>query len=402
MQNINYKEILGLLNYSPASVIITNTEGKIEYVNSRFTKISGYTIDEVLERDIRSLRFAETNPEMFHQIWSTISSGNEWNGEFLNYKKNGEQFWEVASVFMLKDEDGNIKHFAVAGEDITKQKCTEKELEIYKRHLEELITERIQELSKINGELKQKIEKQKEIEKRIRKSLEQEIEFSELKSKYASMASHEFKTFLAIVYSSAEVFQRYGQKLNKQELDELVENIKKYVQHMNAVIDDMLIVSKTETSEIKFDPAVIDLEELCLIILEELKLLHKKDYNMQFNYYAKQKSFFMDEKLLRYVLLNLLSNAVKYSGDNCSIVLNVKLNGKNIVFEIIDNGIGISEKDKFSLFEPFYRGENVGDIQGTGLGMTIVKKSVELHGGSITFESKINEGTKFTVNIPLH
>ena len=521
------KRLTHAIEQSPVSVIITNTDGEIEYVNPKFTEITGYTKDEVQGNNPRILKSGETKSEQYTQLWKTITSGKEWRGEFHNRKKNGELFWESASISPVRDDKGIITHFIAIKEDVTEQKriakalkeseeqyrtlvttvpdiiiktdlegninfindallqsqayppverligknlltfispeqrkraienlklrvekqlgpmeyqiqfedgiqidCEvngnvvrdsngkpcgmvyvfrdisarkrfEKELEDYRFHLEEQIKLRTIELEEVNTLLQEEIVKQKEAEEKVKEALVKEKEFSELKSKFISIASHEFRTPLSIIFSSIELLQRYGRKWNEDQYVEQIDRVKFNVHYLTEIMDDVLTISRVDTGKIKFAPKETNVEQMCLGIIEDINLLLTNKHKLEFKYILKEKYFVVDERLLKYILLNLLSNAIKYSLNGGRIEFTTGLEDGNLIFEIIDEGIGIPEKDQSYLFEPFHRGENVGDIQGTGLGMSIIKRSVDVHNGSITFESKINIGTKFIVKIPV-
>lgn len=515
------------IEQSPVSVIITNTVGEIEYVNPKFTEMTGYTIDEVRGRNPRILKSGETKSEQYTHLWESITSGKQWRGEFHNRKKNGELFWESASISPVRNEKGVITHFIAIKEDMTEQKriatalkeseeqyrtlvatvpdiiiktdlegnvnfindaflqsqayppveqligknlltfispeqrkraienlrlrverqlgpmqyqiqfetgiqidCEvngnvlrdtngkpygmvyvfrditarkqfEKELEDYRFHLEELIKLRTIELEDVNARLQEEIVKQKEAEEKVKAALIKEKEFSELKSKFISIASHEFRTPLSIIFSSTELLHRYGRKWNEDQYVEQIDRVKFNVHFLTEIMDDVLTISRVDTGKIKFAPKETNVEQMCLGIIEDINLLVTNKHNLEFKYNLEEKFFKVDERLLKHVLLNLLSNAVKYSIDGGKIEFTIDMKPGELIFEIIDEGIGIPEKDQSYLFEPFHRGENVGEIQGTGLGMSIIKRSVDVHKGSITFESKVNVGTKFTVKIPV-
>ncbi len=285
--------------------------------------------------------------------------------------------------------------------EIAERKRTESELKEYRLHLEDIIKERTKELEKVNKLLQEEIEKQKEAEEKVKQALEKEKELSELKSKFISIASHEFRTPLAVIYSSTELLQRYGRKWEINEYEEQINSIKSNVDHLTDIMDDVLTISRTEVGKIIFKPQPIDLTRLCNNILENVRLICSQFQIIAFNYFPKISTYLLDERLVKYILLNLLSNAVKYSNENGKIKFIVDSDEQNLIFEISDQGIGIPDEDRPFLFEPFHRGINVGEIHGTGLGMSIVKRSVDMHGGSINFVSKVGVGTKFTVNIPI-
>ncbi|MFH1194851.1 MAG: PAS domain S-box protein [bacterium] len=284
--------------------------------------------------------------------------------------------------------------------EIAERKRSENELKEYRLHLEDIINDRTKELEKVNKLLQEEIKKQKEAEEKVKKALEKEKELSELKSKFISIASHEFRTPLAVIYSSTELLQRYGRKWELKDYEEQISSIKSNVHHLTDIMDDVLTISRADVGKIQFEPQATNLVQLCNSILENVRLICSQFQIISFNYVPKTSTYLLDERLIKYILLNLLSNAVKYSKASCRIEFIVNSDEQNLIFEITDQGIGIPDEDQPFLFEPFHRGSNVGEIHGTGLGMSIVKRSVELHGGSIAFVSKSGEGTRFSVCIP--
>ncbi len=237
----------------------------------------------------------------------------------------------------------------------------------------------------------------KKLEKEIIKSLEKEKELSELKSRFISVASHEFRTPLTSILASADLLELYGRKWPESKYYEYTGNIQRAVEYMTDLINDVLTVSKTDGGNIKFNPESINFAELSKEILENVKLTAAEKVKFDYEYLLEKESYNLDKKLITQILTNLLSNAVKYSYEGGTVHLVISKEFNSIVIIVTDEGIGISNEDQKLLFEPFHRGENVGNISGTGLGLSIVKKSAEIHGGWIKVKSKINEGTKFTV-----
>ena len=203
---------------SPVSIIITDIVGKIEYVNSTFSKTTGYDFNEAIGSDSRVLKSGKQDKEFYDSLWKTILAGKNWNGVFQNKKKNGELFWESAIISPIKDEAGNVTHFVAIKEDISEKVEKENELKKYREHLEELVKERTKELSILNSSLKEQLQKEKELEMMLRQALNKEKEVNELKTQFISTASHEFKTPLTTVFSSAELLQRYGQKWSAEKI----------------------------------------------------------------------------------------------------------------------------------------------------------------------------------------
>jgi signal transduction histidine kinase len=269
----------------------------------------------------------------------------------------------------------------------------------------------------------------KQAEGEIRKALEKEKELTELKSRFVSMTSHEFRTPLTTIQSSAELIERYSQRWSEEKKQIHLYRIQTSVKHMTKLLNDILIIGKAEAGKLEYSPVPLDLEKFCSNLVEELKLNDTNQHIITFQVGNGEsrmgseeiddsseaiKSMFdapysplgtnlpcLDEKLLRQILENLLSNALKYSPSNTSVEFTLYYHQNQAIFQIRDQGIGIPSQDKDLLFETFHRATNVGTIAGTGLGLAIVKKCVELHKGRIAVESEVGLGTTFTVTLPV-
>lgn len=228
-----------------------------------------------------------------------------------------------------------------------------------------------------------------------------EREINELKSRFISMTSHEFRTPLTAILGTTELIKHYGQGWDTQKQHSYLDRIQKNVKHMTGLLDDVLVLSKADAGKIEFNPSPIDLIAFCSSLAEELQLNTKQGQRIELEVEGDPPSPIADEKILRQILSNLLSNAIKYSPENTIVRFNTSFSGGEVTFLVQDQGIGIPEADQQHLFESFHRATNVGQIQGTGLGLAIVKKSVELHCGTMTFESVADQGTTFIVKLPI-
>ncbi|MCU0534745.1 MAG: trifunctional serine/threonine-protein kinase/ATP-binding protein/sensor histidine kinase [Hydrococcus sp. Prado102] len=235
----------------------------------------------------------------------------------------------------------------------------------------------------------------------MRKVLEKEKELNELKSRFISMTSHEFRTPLATIMGYVELFKYYSNNWSEEKKQDYLARIASTIRHMTGLLDDVLLLSKAQAQKLEFMPSAIDLEEFCRSLVEEIQTGIKTQQTVTFSSPGNSTEVQMDEKLLRHILGNLLSNAVKYSPANSNVCFSLTYQEGQAIFQIQDSGIGIPIEDQQHLFEPFHRAKNTGKIAGTGLGLAIVKKSVQRHGGQITVESEIGVGTTFTVAIPL-
>lgn len=222
---------------------------------------------------------------------------------------------------------------------------------------------------------------------------------SELQMDFASMVSHELRTPLNIISLSNNLLQQYGDRWGKHKKQEYFDRIQRGVETISFLIEEVSMIGGASAQKFKFTPSKLDLQQFCQVVLSDWQLANGEPRQINFsisgNVYA-----FLDQNILRLILTNLLENAVKYSPQGQTVDLVVTANPEQIIFKIRDGGIGISQRDLPKLFEPFYRGENVGQLPGHGLGLAVVKKLVQLHGGEITVNSQIKLGTEFIVSLP--
>jgi PAS domain S-box-containing protein len=241
----------------------------------------------------------------------------------------------------------------------------------------------------------------KQLEIQLRESLEREKELNELKSHFISIASHDFRTPLAVILSSTDTYHRYADRMSEEQKARHFTRIREGVARMIDLLEEILAYSSTEEKRLAFNPVPLNLKNLCHAIVEEVQTATGDTNIIEFSARGSYTGAAADEKLVRQIVTNLLSNAIKYSPKGNSVQFDLLCIEGQAIFRLRDQGIGIPENDQSHLFEPFYRAHNTGNIHGTGLGLVIVKKAVDLHGGMITFESEQNIGTTFTVMLPI-
>ncbi|MCC7451026.1 MAG: PAS domain S-box protein [Anaerolineae bacterium] len=234
----------------------------------------------------------------------------------------------------------------------------------------------------------------------LRVQLEQERELLELKERFISMVSHEFRTPLTVILSSAELLEAYADRLSSDKRFGHIRRIEDQAKRMSHMLESVLTISRAKAGKLIFSPVPIDLKAFCQHILDDLRANHPTQ-QLVFNTSGNLDGIYVDETLVQHMLLNLLSNAVKYSPAGGTITLTVARQDSTVLIQISDTGIGIPVDDQKRLFEPFHRGRNTKNIQGTGLGLTIVKNSVEIHGGTIDCDSREGAGTTFTIRLPV-
>lgn len=350
-------------------VIITEAEPisepgpRIVYVNEAFTRVTGYRPEEVLQRSPRLLQGPKTDRAQLDKIRQSLIRWEPVRVELMNYHKDGSEFWVDLNIVPIANEDGWFTHWVSIQRDITERK---------------------------------------DVEAEVLKALDQARELGELKSRFVAMTSHEFRTPLTTIQTSAELLEYFD--CGPEERQELFEQIRNAIQYMVRLLDDVLLIGKVEADRVAFMPLQMDLQQFCYTVIAELDTTLKQQglaSRIQLTFEATHTLVSLDEKLVRQILINLLSNALKYSGPQQIVQLQVEVNPQQVQFRIQDEGIGIPEADQRRLFECFHRANNVGAISGTGLGLAIVKHCVGLHQGTIAVNSVINQGTTFIVTLPL-
>ncbi|MCP6760215.1 MAG: PAS domain S-box protein [Fischerella sp. CENA71] len=339
------------------------------YISENVINLVGYSAEEFLsDPDFWLNRIhPEDAPQIVENLPQLIETGHHTQ-EYRWLHCDGEYRWMFDELKLVRDQHGNP-------------------LEIIGLWME--------------------ISDRKKAEEDIRKALEKEKELSDLKSRFVAMTSHEFRTPLAVIASSAGILKSFSHKLDNEQQHRHLQCIQTYVQHTTRLLDDILLINKAEAGKLAFEPTDIDLNDFCGSLVEELQLSspnHTLIFSAQYLGSSAAGNNFtahLDKKLLRQMLSNLLSNAVKYSPDGSNVQIDLLIQDKSAVFLITDEGIGISKQEQQNLFESFYRASNVSNIPGTGLGLTIVKKCVELQGGQISVISDIGAGTTFRVELPL-
>jgi PAS domain S-box-containing protein len=239
-------------------------------------------------------------------------------------------------------------------------------------------------------------------EEDIRSSLSKEKELGELKSRFVSMVSHEFRTPLTSILASTELLLRYHAKWNDAKKLETTERVFRSAEYMNELVNDVLTLNRVESGKLSYNPEKMDLVAFCRNSIEEVRVLAKLSHKIDFSFEPKAITGIYDEKLLKHVVFNLFSNAIKYSPSGGTITIRLQKLKDKISLSVKDEGIGIPEEDQTRLFEPFFRGKNIANISGTGLGLSILKKAIEMHNGEINFRSEVNKGTEFTIILPVN
>jgi PAS domain S-box-containing protein len=398
-----------LFENATEGIILTNGIGNIVLVNPAAEKVFGYTADELIGKPIEVLLPDRIKPH-HHQLREGFykKPSNRVMGQgrdLYGRKKDGSDIpVEVSLSFYNKDEELFVIAFIV---DITLRKKIEQDILDQQKELEKMAND----MRKLNTQLEAKVEertiilkealqKLEESQHELSEALDKEKQLSEIKSRFVSMASHEFRTPLSTVLSSASLLGKYTTTEDQDKRDRHVEKIKNSVKHLNDILEDFLSLGKLNEGKVDTQCTEFDLRAFLEDIVEEMKGLVKKDQFFIFEHEGDGNAW-TDKKLLKNIIINLLSNAIKFSDEGKAITLKSNITERFMTITVSDKGIGISEQDLSHLYSSFYRGKNAINIQGTGLGLHIVKRYVELLEGTIEADSTLGEGTTFFITIPI-
>jgi signal transduction histidine kinase len=241
----------------------------------------------------------------------------------------------------------------------------------------------------------------KDAEERMKQALDEATQLNEMKSRFISMASHEFRTPLSTILSSLNLMLRYHENQQTDKVKTHAKKIKASIANLTEILEYFLSVEKLESGEVKFEYSPMDIENFTLDFVAEMRDTIDDKLQIQFTSNLVHKEMMMDKKAYRTIIQNLISNAIKYSPEGGCIHIELQTNQQQLLLSISDEGLGIPEEDQRHLFERFYRASNASNIQGTGLGLNIIKKYIELLGGQISFKSTLGKGTSFYISIPI-
>jgi PAS domain S-box-containing protein len=375
-------EFTALFNNAAIGIIIVNNEGTILLVNQFAQAQFGYTLDELVGKKIEILiphRYRERHihyRDDYHQH-NPHSRPMGTGMDLFAVKKDGSEFPVEVSLSTYRNDEGQFSIAFVS--DITIRKQSE------------------QALVQLNAELEEKV---KERTQSLEEALATERELNELKSRFVSMASHEFRTPLSTILSSIYLVSQYQKAEEQPKREKHVQRIISSVNGLNDILNDFLSVGRIEENKIQVRIQDMDLPQTIQGLIAELNSILKAGQSIRYHHEGEHNVRF-DPSLLRHMLMNLVSNAIKFSKEQDTILVETNLSATKLSLEVTDQGIGIADEDQPYLFQRFFRGANVSTIQGTGLGLHIVSKYAELLNGTISFESKLNKGTTFILTFDL-
>ncbi|HCX56108.1 MULTISPECIES: PAS domain-containing sensor histidine kinase [Sphingobacterium] len=386
--------LAAIIDHAIDGIITIDNRGNVESINPAALELFGYQAEEVIGHNISMLMPEPDRGNHDGYLHNYQTTGHKKiigiGREVMGLKKNGETFPFRLAVSEVWLKDKNI--FTGFIHDLSREKAAEDMLKQHATELEHKVSERTRDLISLVSELeKAKAE--------VSKSLEKEIELNQLKSRFVSMASHEFRTPLSSVQLSASLIEKYSERPDdKANIIKHTNKIKSAVQLLTSILNDFLSLEKLEAGIVVMNKQYINLVELAEEITEEMQMICKKNQHIVYQHTGEIGHFTLDPNLLKNALVNLISNAIKYSGEDTLIEFTTCIDEEGCLISVKDNGIGIPEEDQVHLFEPFFRAHNTGNIPGTGLGLNIVKRYIELMAGQMEFESEVHKGTSFRVS----
>ncbi len=373
--------------------IITIDEfGIIEHINPAAITLFGYAKEELIGKNVSALM-----PEPDRSRHDTYIRNYNHTGErhiigigreVQGQRKDGTIFPFRLGVSEVKFSDRKI--FTGFIHDLSRQKDDEARIKSYTEELELKIKERTYELVRSINEL----ETAKE---HVSALFEKEKELNQLKTRFVSMASHEFRTPLSAIQLSATLIDKYTSKQDSASVEKHTSKIKNAINNLTTILNDFLSLEKLEAGKVEANLHWFNFVALGEEIAEEMQLITKQNQLIVYEHKGTTAQVRLDQNLLKNCIINLISNAIKYSGEDTLIQFNSIIHSDELTLEIKDNGIGIPESDQQNLFEPFFRAHNTGDIPGTGLGLNIVKRYVGLMNGHVSCQSSQHVGTTFTL-----
>jgi len=391
-------------------VIVVDENQKIFAVNSVAESMFGYQKDALINESLQILIPSKYHPNHgshFSDFMKKSSRRKMGQGrDLFGVTKNKKEFpLEVGLNPFIINGKPYIMALII---DISVRKETEKEIDMLNSQLEIKIKERTSELNKniiqlkdLNLNFEEEIKKRGAVEKKLKVALKKEIELNDLKTKFLSLVSHEFKTPLSGILTSTILLEKYKLSEQQDKRDKHLKTITNKVHYLNNILNDFLSIERLDSGKINYKFTTFNLSKVINEVIYNSNMLLKSGQRINMPHNIDEHILRQDEKILELALSNLIHNAIKYSSENTDINFEIKRKGKNVIFKVTDQGIGIPEKDQKHLFKRYFRAENVLTYPGTGIGLNIAKVHLSNIGGKIKFVSEENKGSTFIIKLPI-
>ena len=388
------RELEAILNAVQAAILVIEPDtNSILSANPVAVSIIGDTVSNIVGKNVTEYFRHEKEMLLYDE---QVRFSKNFESVIYSVRDIPVPILRSTATIQLGNQKLRIESFF----DITDRKMNEIALRQANELLELKVQERTEDLQILVCKLRDEVVEREKAEIEVRNTLAKEMELNDLKSKFVSLVSHEFRTPLTIIRSAAQVLQKYHNQIQPEQLDSYLSRIIFTVDNMTDLMENVLFIGKTDNSKFTFNPKSLNFVDLVQGIIDDAKFNNNVSNEILLINGLLRDEHTVDEVLIRQIMLNLLTNAIKYSHDNGEITVSLEENAEEVSIIVQDRGIGIPDSEQSKIFEQFYRGSNVGIINGTGLGMTVVLRSLNLHKGRIEVQSKVNEGTTFKAILP--
>ncbi len=385
-------------------IVIVDESQKIVATNEAASHMFNYTPQELMGRDLSILIPHEYHHTHHTQVKEFIDHSYQrqmgHGRDLYGLKKDGSTFPVEAGLNPF--EISGKKYVMALVTDITVRKNQEKEIRELNTELEKKISVRTAELQKSIVQLEDEVAKRRQAENKIKETLRKERELNELKTKFLSLVSHEFKTPLSGILTSATLAGKYIREDQQDKREKHLKTIQSKVKYLDNILSDFLSIERLETGKATYKFHQFPLSKVINEVIYDANMLLKEGQRINYPQNIDDITLEFDEKILELTLTNLISNAIKYSPEDTTIDIQVEEGKKKISISIQDEGIGIPHREQKHIFNRYFRAENALLSQGTGIGLNIVKSHLENLGGSINFKSEENQGSTFSLEIPVN
>jgi PAS domain S-box-containing protein len=378
---------------SLTGIVLLDLDCNVLYYNPMFSSIWAVGKDEMVGKSMKTV-FKEEEQAL--TIMEALRKEGKWSGETIGMRGDGKEIHVQMNAAVVKDSDGNERYISCATQDISERIGHELEIEKINLELELKVQNRTKQLSETLDELNLAKDE-------IEKSLKKEKELHQLKTNFVNMVTHEYRTPLTIILSSSYLMSLVLKESPNEKIGGHLDKIQNSVKSMTSLLDDVILISKTDHTQEKFIPTLVTLDSFLNELVEEVKILDKRRHEITVISNTFDDKIYSDSKIIKQILINLLLNSMKYSPNNSQILIKLDDNDdkESINISVVDKGIGIPDKLRDRIFEPFVRGEeNIGVIRGTGLGLTIAKRFAQIIKGNLYLKDTSSKGSTFVLRLP--
>ena len=386
-------------------VLMLNENREITWANTAFLERSGYSLSEIIGENATYYLFNKRSVSFDDKVILAMDKRRKVSVELARRSKEGKEYWVDLNVQPLFDNANKISGFMFVEFDITDRIINEQTIRNLNMNLEDIVQKKTKKLSANELKLKNSLRKEKErtialivSENKLKTSLIKEKELGQIKESFVTVASHQFRTPLAVIQSNAELLgmlNNLGEKQDAAKYAKVTSRITMAISKMTNLMDDLLTLGKLTSGKVAYNPEYLDLVKFCNTLVDEFNTIQVNGRCIEFVSKGKASMAYLDAKLLEHTLSNLISNAFKYSLGKENPELSLEFKKTELLLTVKDYGLGIPKEEQLHLFEPFFRADNVTEIQGTGLGLSIAKQYVQVNKGSITAKSILGKGSCF-------